>query len=312
MLKVAVIGVGYLGWHHARIYAGLPETKLVAVVDTDMTKAQETASKLNCKCFSHYLDVLAVVDAVSIVTPTTLHYEIAKTCLQANKHIFIEKPVTKSLSEADELLRLQNSYPSLCIQVGHIERFNPIIRLMSERMSEPDMFVSERLSPFTGRSADVDITLDLMIHDIDMLLSVHRCSDLDVQIVSAVGSNLLTGNIDMAEAVLRVKNQHYARLIASRLYPKKQRTLSLYKASEAYYIDYQGLTAKRAYPKGSQMKVKTFRAVPQEPLQVELMSFVSSVLSGKPPVVSLKDGRDALKVALDISDAIRQKKQLEV
>lgn len=312
MLKVAVIGVGYLGLHHARIYAELPETKLVAVVDTDTTKVQETASKFNCKCFAHYLDVLALVDAVSIVTPTTLHYEIAKTCLQANKHIFIEKPVTKSLSEADELLRLQNSYPSLCIQVGHIERFNPIVRLMSERMSEPLMFASERLSPFTGRSADVDITLDLMIHDIDMLLSVHRCSDRDVQIVSAVGSNLLTGNIDMAEAVLKVKNQYYARLLASRLFTTKKRTLSLYKPSEAYYIDYQDLIAKRVYSSGSQMQIDTFEAKPQEPLKEEIKAFVSSVLSGKPPVVSLKDGRDALKIALDISDAIRHQKQLEV
>lgn len=187
-VKVGVIGVGYLGRHHARIYSEIEEAELIAVVDIDKTKADVLAKEYNCSPIYDYREIIDKVDALSIVTPTTTHYAIACECLNAGKDLLIEKPITETTEEAEELIKLSKQ-KNCIIQVGHLERYNPAILSASELIIEPLFIESERMSPFLGRATDVDVTLDLMIHDIDIILSLIA---VPVKDIKAVGAKVLT------------------------------------------------------------------------------------------------------------------------
>ncbi len=170
-VRVGVIGVGYLGQHHARIYSELEDIELVALADTDEKRAITFAEKYGCKAFSDYREILPKVDALSIVTPTTSHHSIAIECLRAGKDILIEKPITENIKEADELIMEAEKHGCI-LQVGHLERYNSALLAASGMINEPRFIESERLSPFLGRGTDVDVTLDLMIHDADIVLAI--------------------------------------------------------------------------------------------------------------------------------------------
>ncbi len=298
-VKVGVIGVGYLGQHHARIFSEIEEAELVAVVDIDKKKADTFAEKYNCESYTDYRDVLHKVEALSIVTPTISHFDIALDCLKAGKDILIEKPITVTIEEANKLIKNAND---CIIQVGHLERYNPAILAISDMINDPIFIESERFSPFLGRGIDVDVTLDLMIHDIDIILSLISSP---IKQMKAVGAKVLTDKIDVAKAWLEFENGCTALATVSRLSPEKQRKLKIFQKDTYISIDYQTSEIKRYYR--NKGKIESEIKIPEhkEPLKEELRDFIRCVKERRKPIVSAIEGRDALKVVLEISNIIK-------
>jgi predicted dehydrogenase len=301
-VKVGVIGVGYLGQHHARIYSEIEEAELVAVSDIDRDKAAAFAEKYQCEASSDYREILPKVDALSIVTPTTSHFEIALACLQAGKDMLIEKPITVTVKEADELIDEAKKRDCI-IQVGHLERYNPAILAAADFFSEPLFIESERLSPFLGRATDVDVTLDLMIHDIDIMLSLVA---KPVKIIRAVGAKVLTDKIDVAKAWLEFENGCIALATVGRLSPEKSRKLKVFQKDSHLVIDYQSSEIKRYFRTGEGISTDIIKPEKKEPLKEELKDFIRCVKERRRPTVSAYEGRHALKVVLEINDMIKQ------
>lgn len=306
MLNVGVIGVGYLGQHHARIFSELAgesgDLRLVAVADTDKKKAEEAAGKYGCKAYSDYRDSLVEADVFSIVTPTTTHYKIAMDCIKAGKDVLIEKPIASSVQEADELIKASGN-AGVIVQVGHLERFNPVIEALYPLLDKPVFIEAERLSPFLGRGIDVDITVDLMIHDIDIVFSI---LGMDTPYdLKAAGLRTLTENIDFAKAWLDFGGAA-ASFTASRIAPEKSRRLSVFQEKSCLVVDYQGLEIKRYYAEGGAILHETFRVEKKEPLKEELKNFIGCVGKRALPKVCASTGRNALKAALKIGERIRQ------
>jgi len=300
-VRVGVIGVGYLGQHHARIYSEMEDAELVGVVDIDHEKADALAAKYACRASYDYKDILGSVDAVSVVTPTPCHFEIARDCLAAGKDILVEKPVTVTIEEADELIR-ESDRKGRIIQVGHLERYNPAILAASELIKDPVFLESERLSPFLTRATDVDVTLDLMIHDIDIILSLIA---VPVREIRAVGSNVLSGKIDVAKAWLEFENGCMALATVSRLSPEKQRRLKIFQKDSYLSIDYQSSEMRRYFRNGEGISVVAASPEKKEPLKEELMDFIRCVQRRERPKVSGVEGRNALRVVLEINRMIR-------
>jgi predicted dehydrogenase len=300
-IKVAVVGVGYLGQHHARIYHEIEDAELTAVVDIDKKKADTFKKKYGCESYTNYRDVLHKVDAVSIVTPTTSHYYIALDCLKAGKDILIEKPISVSVEEADELIA-ESEKRGCIVQVGHLERYNPAMIAASEMIKEPMFIESERFSPFLGRGTDVDVTLDLMIHDIDIMLSLIPSSVKDIR---AVGAEVLTDKIDVAKAWLAFENGCIALATVSRLSPDKQRRLKVFQKNSYISIDYQSSEIKRYFRTKEGISFDITKPEKKEPLKEELKDFTDCVKQRKRPKVSAVEGRDALKIVLEISKIIK-------
>ncbi len=301
-VKVGVIGVGYLGQHHARIFSELSEAELVAVVDIDKKKADTFAEKYNCESYTDYRDILHKVEALSIVTPTVSHFDIALNCLKAGKDILIEKPITVTIEEANNLIANAND---CIIQVGHLERYNPAILAVSDMISEPIFIESERLSPFLGRGIDVDVTLDLMIHDIDIILSLISSP---IKQMKAVGARVLTDKIDVAKAWLEFENGCTALATVSRLSPEKQRKLKIFQKDTYISIDYQTSEIRRYYRNKGKIESEIKKPEHKEPLKEELQDFIRCVKERRKPIVSAIEGRDALKVVLEISNIIKNGK----
>jgi predicted dehydrogenase len=301
-VKVGVIGVGYLGQHHARIYSEIEESDLVAVVDIDRNKAEKFAEKYRCEPATAYQDILDKVDALSIVTPTTTHYSIALDCLRAKKDILIEKPITVHVDETDELIR-ESEKSDCIIQVGHIERFNPALLAASDMFNEPLFIESERLSPFLGRGTDVDVTLDLMIHDVDIILSL---VNLPVRDIKAVGAKVLTEKIDVAKAWIEFENGCTALATVSRLSPEKLRRLKVFQKDSYISIDYQNAEIKRYFRNGEGISSEVRKPEKKEPLKEELKDFIRCVRERGRPKVSALEGRDALHVVMEITEMIKR------
>jgi len=300
-VRVGVIGIGYLGQHHVRIYSELENTELVAVVDAVEKRADSFAAKYGCEVYYDYRDIFNKVDALSIVTPTTTHYSIALDCIRAGKDILIEKPITVSVKEADELIA-ESEKSGCIIQVGHLERYNPAVLAASEMVKEPRFIEAERLSPFLGRGIDVDVTLDLMIHDVDIVLSFVSSP---VKEIKAVGTRVLTDKIDVAKAWIEFENGCIALFTASRLSPEKQRRLKVFQKDSYLFLDYQNCEIKHYFRRGQEIVSDTIRPENKEPLKEELRDFISCVKERKRPKVSATEGRDALKIALDITKQIK-------
>ncbi len=300
MVKVAVIGVGSIGSHHARIFSELPHAHLIGVADIDFEQAQRIASKYNCCAYKKYSEVLDVVDAVSIAAPTTLHFKIAMDCLKHGKDILIEKPITSTIREAEKLISEAHKN-RLLIQVGHLERFNTGVALISKMIKRPRFIESRRLSPFLGRGTDVDVTLDLMIHDIDIILSLVKSEISDIK---ATGSKVLTNNIDIAYAWLEFEDGCTAEAVASRIANEKVRELKVFQHNTYLNLNYQ--TQEVTYYKKHDGKVgkKIKKTEEKEPLKEQLASFIHCVKTRAQPVVSGIEGKKALQVALKISEMI--------
>lgn len=300
MLKVAVIGVGSIGLHHARIFSGLQDVELIGVVDIDFTRAQEVASKYNCKAYESFSDIMDLANAVSIAAPTTLHYQIAMDFLKNNKDILIEKPITSTLEESKDIIT-EAAKRNLILQVGHLERFNAGVSLISSMVDKPQFIESQRLSPFLGRCTDVDVTLDLMIHDIDIILSLVNS---DISDIRATGAKVLTENIDIAHAWIEFENGCIAEVATSRMANEKIRQLKIFQHNALLSLDYQSQEVSCYRKLNGDVSKEIKKAEEKEPLKEELISFVKCVKKRTQPIVSGHEGREALKVALKISELV--------
>lgn len=307
-VRVGVIGVGYLGKFHAEKYAGMEDVELVGVVDVVPELASSIAQKHGTKAYSDYRDLIGKVDAVSIVVPTPLHFTISRDFLEGNIHILLEKPMTETLEQADALIRMADER-NLIIQIGHLERFNPAVMALNEVIDRPWFIESHRLALFNERGTEVDVVLDLMIHDIDIILSLVNS---DVKGINAVGVPVVTSRIDIANARLQFESGCVANVTASRISMKNMRKIRIFQKDTYVSVDYAGrdvtIIGKKgqgvALPiPGMTMLHKTFEKA--DALEAELAAFVDSVRTGRRPLVSAREGRRALQVAMDIIQDIK-------
>lgn len=306
-LKCAVVGAGYLGKFHAEKYAALPNCELVAVADINPMAAHQVATKHGAKALSDYHSLLGQVEAVSIVVPTSLHHTVAKEFLQHGVHVLVEKPITVTLEEADELIALAKE-KQVILQVGHLERFNPAILALDEHQEKPLFIESHRLSPFNPRANDVSVVLDLMIHDIDIIQAMVG-SDIDR--IDASGTAVLTQGTDIANARLTFKNGCVANVTASRISMKSERKMRLFRPSSYISVDFQNriLTKHRTGSK------EMFPGIPEiiteesifengDALLAEIKHFVQCIQTGQNPTVSGEAGRRALATAIQITQLL--------
>ena len=303
-LRVAVIGVGHLGSIHARIYRQLENCELVAVCDTDKNKLDLIARELKIPGVTDYRELLNKADAVSVAVPTKLHFAIAKDFLKHRIHSLVEKPFTLNLKEADTLIKLAKKN-KLILQVGHIERFNSAFAATQKLIHNPKFIECHRLSPFPNRSLDVGAVLDIMIHDIDIVLGL---VPYKIKKIEAVGVNVLSSFEDIANARITFSNGCVANLTASRVSDEVMRKIRIFQKDTYISLDYKEAKAS-IYQKGAMGISKQDLPIEKEqPLQKELQAFIDCVRQNKEPLVSGRVAREALKVALEIQNQIWQKK----
>jgi predicted dehydrogenase len=313
-LRVGVIGVGALGRHHARVYASLPETELVGVVDSFPGRADEVARPLGTGVFPAYSDLFGKVDAVSIATPTVLHAEIGERFLKEGIHVLVEKPIAHTLEDADRLIRAAQSNGRI-LQVGHLERFNPAVKRLRDIVRKPRFFEAHRMGLFSPRSLDIDVILDLMIHDLDIICLLVPSP---VSKVSAVGIAILTDRIDIANARVHFKDGCVANVTASRVSMEKIRKLRLFQKQEYISLDYTrqdiAIFSLNRKPDGGIPDIVSRKLTPErkEPLQEELHAFLMAARGQEQVECSGQDGRKALMLALQILAQAEKAQALEI
>ncbi len=309
-LKTAVIGVGYLGKFHAEKYANLDNSELVAVVDANAETAQAIADKYNIEALTDYKSLLGKVDAVSIAAPTTLHHNIARDFLKHGSHVLIEKPMTVTVDEADDLIELA-LMNNLLIQVGHLERFNAAMLELDKTLEQPTFIESHRLAPFNPRATDVNVVLDLMIHDIDIIMDIVKSN---IQSMQVSGTKVLTDSTDIANVRLQFENGCVANVTASRVSAKTERKMRLFQHNAYISVDFQDHVLK-IYQKG---KKEMHPGIPEiishestyennDALNLEIIAFLDSIQNGTPVIVSGEDGRRALDAAIKITEQLGDK-----
>ncbi len=307
--KVGVIGVGYLGQIHAKIYSEMDNVELVMLADTDRDRVDELAHRYNCAATTNYLDLLDQVDAVSIVVPTSLHFDVAQPFLEAGIATLMEKPIAASVDEAKKLVELaaQNDAPFL---IGHLERYNPALRAVANKVAEPRYIEVHRLGTFVERATDVDVITDLMIHDLDLVLSLVDEEPCDVQ---AIGSSVITSHVDLANVRLSFPSGAVANITASRVSNKRFRRFRVF-GPEGYYginlMDQElDVVTKGAVPEeGSfpELVVEHQTFENEQPLQVELAHFIDVAQRQSMPMVTGLQGLRALQLAEQIQAILRE------
>ena len=303
--RAGVIGVGHLGQHHARLYASLPGAQLAGVSDQSIERAKVVAERHGVRVFQTVDELLPHVDGVSVAVPTSSHYAVAKACLLAGKHVLVEKPLAVTPAEAQELVQLAKQ-KGCCLQVGHSERFNPIMALMRPHIGRPVFIECHRLSGFSERGTDVDVVLDLMIHDLDLVLAFNPGP---VEEVRAAGVTVLSSSIDIANARIQFASGCVANLTSSRVSMTKMRRLRLFQKDSYVSIDFQtrqGTISRRQVKVGEKptVEVEQLQGGDQEPLKLQLASFLHAVSTGTRPVVSGEDGAAAVEAAHQVLQAI--------
>jgi predicted dehydrogenase len=303
-LRAAVVGVGRLGRYHAAKYAARPDVELVAVADLSEQGAREVAGQFTCRAVRDFRDVLSAVDLVSVAVPTERHYEVARACLEAGVHVLIEKPITRTVEEADALVGIA-SERGLRLAVGHVERYNPAFAAMRERLPRPFFIESERLAEFQPRVTDIDVVLDLMIHDIDLALSL---AGAEVSMVIACGFKVITDSIDIATAHIEFADGAVASLSASRVSQVPVRKLRAFGRDGYVSADLHAARLREARRNdGSAISVEE-RAFPgADALHAEIGAFVAAVRGEDAPIVSGTEGRRALALALEINGRIAER-----
>ena len=308
-LRVGVIGAGYLGKFHAQKYANMANVDLVGVVDVDMNVAQEVAGSLDSTAYNDYKQLLGKVDAVSVVVPTEAHYQVSKDFLTHDADVMIEKPMTVTLAEADELIRISESRGQI-IQVGHLERFNPAVVALEGIVNHPMFIESHRLSTFKGRGIDVSVVLDLMIHDIDIISNFVQS---EVKKIHAAGIPVVTNTVDIANARLEFENGCVANVTASRISTKDERKIRLFQRDAYISVDFAShdiVVARKDGQKGDAIipgvDIKQLSFDKADALEAELNAFVNAVNRREVPEVSGQMGRHALSIAISIMDQIEQ------
>lgn len=303
-IKSAVIGVGYLGKFHAQKYAELPQSELIAVCDNNIEAATAVANDLGTRAVTKLSELLPEVDAVSIVVPTQLHHEIAKQCLQAGKHVLLEKPMTTTLAEAKELIKLA-AENNCILQIGHLERFNPAILALENTLSQPLFIESHRVAPFNPRGADVNVILDLMIHDIDIILDI---VDAEVTDIDAKGVAVLSAETDIANARLKFSNGCVANVTASRAGMKSERKMRIFQHDAYISVDFQnkkvGIHRKgegEQFPGVANIDSQAHEFEQGDALKTEIESFLNCITTNTQPKVNGEAGARALATAIEIT-----------
>jgi predicted dehydrogenase len=306
-VRTATIGVGHFGRYHAQKYAADKASQLVAVCDADQARAEQVAAELGTRAVTNYRTLLGAVDAVSVVVPTRAHYEIARAFLDTGVHVLVEKPITSTLDEADDLIRIARKR-NVVLQVGHLERFSSVRQAMDPVVRRPLYIEANRISPFRQRGTDVSIVLDLMIHDIDLVLSL---VDAPVIGVDAVGAPVLSALEDIASCRIRFANGCVANITASRISIKNERKMRIFQPNAYLSVDFLAqklLVARKTDGDGvlPNISLDEKTLIEGDSLQREIEAFLSSITCALPPVVSGEAGRLALETAMQIRSSLEQ------
>jgi len=313
-IRVGVVGTGALGKHHARVYASLPDAVLSGVVDIIPGRVQEVAQASGTEAYTDYTDLFGKADAVSIATPTTLHAELGVEFLKRGIHVLVEKPIAHTLEDADRLIEAAESNHCV-LQVGHLERFNPAVRQLREIVKRPRFFEAHRMGSFSPRSLDIDVILDLMIHDLDIISLLVPSPVAQVQ---AVGIAILTDRIDIANARIHFEDGCVANVTASRVSVEKVRKLRLFQKHQYISLDYTrqdvAVFSLEPRPEGGIPEIVNRRLTPEnrEPLYEELSAFLQAVRGRNPVYCSGEDGRRALVLALQVLEQAEKAQALEI
>ena len=316
-IRTGIIGIGHLGKLHASLYREVEQADLIGVYDLDLEKAKKIASELNIKSFDSLEDLFRDIEAVNIVTPTVTHFELAKQALEANLHVFLEKPITSSEDEAEKIIELAREKQRI-LQVGHIERFNPAVLALSDVELKPIFIESHRLAPFNPRGTDVAVILDLMIHDLDLILTLVKSEAVQLD---ASGVGVVSPTVDIANARIQFANGCVANVTASRISNKKMRKMRIFQPNAYISLDFVDGFSEIFYTTegdklnfndgtlafslgqidagGSRKEIKynKLQRIGINPLKQEVSTFIESIDSGVPPVVDGQAGLAALRLA---------------
>ena len=301
-LRVGVVGVGHIGSSHARLYADVPTAEFTAIYDVDVSRANSIAKKVGARVAKSLDEFGDLIDAASICTPTKSHHEIALPLLEQGKHLLVEKPIAENPQHATELaeLAVRNR---LILQVGHVERFNPVLSALEARLTHPRFIEAHRLSPYPNRSTDIGVVLDLMIHDLEIILHLVRSP---VQNIDAVGIPVLSKGEDIANARIRFENGCVANVTSSRISPERMRKIRVFQEDAYLSLDYEkqsGEIYRRESGKITRDKVPIER---EEPLRQQLVSFIECATTGREPKVSGLQATAALELAVEITKEIQK------
>ena len=299
-LRVGVVGVGHIGSNHARIYSELPNAELVAILDIDPARADEIGGKYKAKAVASLNEFAGMIDAASVATPTSAHFSIARDLLARGKHLLIEKPITEKTSDARELAQMA-AEKRLVLQVGHVERFNPVLNALEQRLTHPRFIEAHRLSPYPNRSTEIGVVLDLMIHDLEIILHL---VDSTVENIDAVGVPVLSRGEDIANARLRFASGCIANVTSSRISPERMRKIRVFQEDAYLSLDYQGQSGEIYRRVNGQILREPVAIEKEEPLRQQLASFVDCALTGGEPRVSGSHAAAALELAIEITRRI--------
>jgi predicted dehydrogenase len=295
-IKVGIIGVGYLGMQHARIASYLEEADLRAVADIEFKKAFEIGNRHGVRYYQNYEEMLDDIDAGIVAVNTSAHYDIALRLLEQGKHVLVEKPITETVAQGEALIAAARKN-GLILQVGHLERFNPAVEAVENIISEPKFIEVQRLGSFSARSLDVDVVLDLMVHDLDIIMALIKD---EVSVIRSTGIHVVSDKVDIANARLEFKGGCVATLTASRVHQGKVRKLRIFEPTSYYAIDYIDQEVKVFPLNGRQTDVKSIKIKKEEPLKKEIQNFLTCIAEGRPGKVSGEEGLRALRLAHDV------------
>jgi predicted dehydrogenase len=302
-VNVGVVGVGYLGQFHAEKYAASAQAELVGVVDTDSGRGRQIAGKLNTEWYENPSQLIGRVDAVSIVVPTAFHHQVALEFLRRGIHVLLEKPITVTLDQADDLITAAEQ-AKVVLQIGHIERFNPAVTSFRPLLKSPRYITAERAAPFTVRCTDVNVVLDLMIHDLDIVCDLAGSEPMEI---SGAGASIITNETDIASARIVFHSGCVADVAASRVSDEKKRLLRVFDGDAVYTCDFQSQKTIVERPGGKispELVPTTLSSDRRDTLNEEIHAFLHSVQTGARPLVSGVEGRRALALARLITDSI--------
>jgi predicted dehydrogenase len=299
-LRIGVVGVGHIGKNHARLYAELGDAQFTAILDTDQARARQMAGEFGVVAAGSLEEFAEAVDAASIATPTNTHFEIARELLSRGKHLLIEKPIAENTAHASELAELAAAR-GLVLQVGHVERFNPVLSALEKRLTNPRFIEAHRLSPYPKRSTDIGVVLDLMIHDLEIILHLVRSP---VQTIDAVGVPVLSRGEDIANARLRFENGCVANITSSRISPEQMRKIRVFQEDTYLSLDYQSQSGELYRRTADGLTREDVEIEREEPLKRELASFIECAHTGRTPKVSGFQAAAALELAVEITKRI--------
>ncbi len=300
-LRVGVVGVGHIGKNHARLYAEAGTAEFTAIYDTNAENAAQIAQQHQVRAASSLEEFADLIDAASVATPTLSHFAIAQPLLEKGKHLLIEKPIAENTAEASQLAELALER-KLVLQVGHVERFNPVLSALEARLTHPRFIEAHRLSPFPNRSTDIGVVLDLMIHDLEIILHLVRSP---VQTIDAVGVPVLSRREDIANARIRFENGCVANITSSRISPERMRKIRVFQEDAYLSLDYQNQTGEIFRKTGGGIERAEVEIEKEEPLKRQLLSFIECAKTGLQPKVSGFEATAALELAVDITRRIQ-------